>query len=162
MKREWVPAEYVDEWTPPGHGSPDDFIVREGDGFILGYLADAKGINDEERRQFNRAIVPGDIVTFMFVDHLGEIEVAFRPDRTFDVKGVVPDEANWFWIAGTDICGDSLEELAAQVREDAAADGATDTVRMMRQGDEIPFKLVLGGEDRAARFEQVSTAEVRQ
>lgn len=162
VDRKWLPIEWVDEWSPPCRPQPDDFIVADGASLVLGYGVMDKDIDDSKRGTFRRAIVPGDIVNFLYMDSFGEFDVTVKGDGSFVAQATVPEGANWFWVSGADVCGDSLAEIAKQyVAFGLEIEPDTVSVACCHHGTQA-FRLLAGSDDRAPHFEMVSEAEARQ
>jgi hypothetical protein len=162
--REWWPQEVCDEMMPPGLDSPDRFIVADGAGWRFDYPADMKHVTDGERGLFRRPLAEGDIVTFIYCDDLGSVELTIRPDRTFAWVGDIPARATHFWFAGdADSLGDSLAELVENYFEAWGAEmdkPAVEVARMAWWSDLLPHKFTLTAD--GPRFVAVSAAEARQ
>jgi hypothetical protein len=163
--RKWWPQEVCDEVMPPGLDSPDQFIVA-GDTYTwrLDYPAGMPGVDDGERGLFRQPLKDGDIVKFVCCDDLGSVELTIRPDRTFDVAGVVPAYATHFWFAGdVGSLGGDLDELIAIYFETWGAgmdEPAVEFARMAWWSDGRPYKFTLTAD--GPRFIAVSQAEARQ
>lgn len=164
--RQWWPVSYADEVMPPGRATPDGFIVRLEGVLTLGYDADEKLVDEQDRGFFNKPIAIGDIVNFICLDNLGAVEVEINADGSYTAHGDVPEAATSFMETGNpDSLADSLPEYAKNVADlfkgdDDADWPKRDDVRMARWSDEVPHKLIATAD--GPRFELVSKAEAKQ
>jgi hypothetical protein len=115
---EWYPADWVDEWCPPSKPSPDGFILREGNGFVLGYALGEKGVDDDDRGLFNGPLDPGAVVNFISCERFADVEVTLRHDGTFDMHGPMPaGEVSIMVDHDVDTLHESFEALIAALKE---------------------------------------------
>lgn len=109
--REWWPADWLDEISPPGRSTPDQFVIRAHTHW-LGYAFGAEDVSEEQVRLYSRRLEDGDVVPFCCFDDLGTIVVKVAKDRSFTVAGHLDPKASWFWEEGNpEASGDTLEEV---------------------------------------------------
>jgi len=101
----WVPADYVDEVSPPGRASADDWIIRLADGALALFGDDEIGVNP-------RLLRDGEIVCFMTTTAWGEGTVTVSADGNFIASRPMPPAAEQVWIPFDGPLADSLEDLA--------------------------------------------------
>lgn len=148
---EWYPQEWVDESCPPSKPSPDGFIIRERNIFMLGYTRDERGVGEEDRDLFNQPLENGDTVAFVSCERFEDVEVTLRRDGTFELHGELPVNHNTVmvnWDVDTIHQGfDALiEELKTAVDEfhvshlifDAAESEKRVVLQLARWSDSIP------------------------
>lgn len=147
--RKWLPEHLTDEVSPPGRASPDAWIigrVADPDGDddlwrIGGWEADDEPVDDTRRD-----MRPGEVVTFVYVVDLGEVDVTIDPDGGYAAHGPVPAEATHFWERGdTDTLACSLTEFADCYAENTLPGDLPDRirVRMAQWSGEIPHRLLV-------------------
>lgn len=105
--RRWVPADWIDEITPPGREHPTEWIS-----WAVGEATVRIAWGDDEPEIF-RDVAPGECVEFGWsVDH-GRVTFTIRPDGTYTTSRPIPPEVNSFWQIGEpDTWGDSADEFA--------------------------------------------------
>ena len=131
-ERKWVPAEYQDEVVPPGRSSPNDWITRMSDGAP----ALASGDPSEDDDVAGRALKPGEVVDFDWVETYGQRSLTFRcggDGWTWELDGdepiaspggdmTVAEVGNWESMMP------GLEDFASAYAKNGVEDGETITV----------------------------------
>lgn len=105
--RKWLPTEWADEVSPTPEESPDKFIERDGERWVLRPPV-GNAFRDEEYLRI--AIEPGQVVDFMATEHFGYRIVTVNTDRTFSVDRPYPEKTTHFW-GGDDQLAHTLAEL---------------------------------------------------
>ncbi|MBR0649539.1 hypothetical protein GXW78_07700 [Roseomonas terrae] len=107
-EKTWVPADWVDEITPPPRATPDAWIVLAADGAPMlagchdGPLGDRTPEGGEDTTSFGnpRLLRDGDVVVFMFTRNWGTAVLTVNQDGTWSVDREMPPEATSVWIPG--------------------------------------------------------------
>ncbi|WP_337996190.1 hypothetical protein [Oleispirillum naphthae] len=78
MVKKWVPTDYIDEVTPPGRATPDDWIVE------------GAGLGGFDETDPPMPLNEGEIVLFDWVVDLGRATVLIEEDGTYDCTVPIP------------------------------------------------------------------------
>ena len=120
IELDWYPENWVDECCPPGKPSPDGFIIREGDHYVLGYAADEKGIDPEDRALFNDLLMPGAVVNFVSCERFADVEATLRRDGGYELHGPMPPGDVAVMVDGdSDTLHNSFADLIEALKEPA-------------------------------------------
>jgi hypothetical protein len=77
--REWWPHFLMDEMMPPGRKTPGSWLEPDGSGVTVVHADD-----DEEKTVAGR-IEPGEIVTFIWHEDRGQVDILLKPDGTWSL-----------------------------------------------------------------------------
>lgn len=145
MSRVWIPSAYVDEITPPGRSTPDDWIATR--------LGDVCAIAScESDRPADWAVSVGQVIGFHCRDDFEDVEIQIERDGTSRVlNGSIDSRATHFYLAcDPDSLASSMEEFVKQyVANDPDHDGAhaawprRETVGVSWWSDELPHMLTI-------------------
>jgi len=108
---EWYPLNWVGESCPPSKSSPDDFIIAECGGFILGYAEGEKGVDPEDRALWNERLDPGSVVEFVSCERFADVEATLRRDGGYELHGPLPAGVSLMVDHDTDTLHESFEAL---------------------------------------------------
>ncbi|MBW9090866.1 hypothetical protein JNB91_23930 [Rhizobium wenxiniae] len=91
----YLPSDWQDEVIPTPQKNPNDFLFfTEDHGW---HIRPPENDEDDSCFTFLR-LEPGQIVKFDLNRVFGDFDLTVNDDRTFDVDGVIPAEANCFRI----------------------------------------------------------------
>lgn len=116
---EWYPADWVDESCPPPKSAPLGFAFfsEPGQCWMLGYAPDDDSVLEEDRQIWNDQLDVGDVVAFVSCERLGDVEVTFRRDGSFDLHGPIPRGHNVVIANGdSDLLYASFEDLVEAIK----------------------------------------------
>jgi hypothetical protein len=99
-EREWFPAEWVDEVCPPSKATPDAFIVKDCDGWLLGYGPGDTGVHINDADLYNQPLEVGDVVSFVSCDRYDDIEATLKRDGSYQLHGTLPPDHNTIIVDG--------------------------------------------------------------
>lgn len=143
--RLWVPSIYVDEISPPGRPSPQDWLARLDDGAPC--LAPAE-IEPEDPGAGRTPVALGEIVKFQWTQDFGLIEVTVSKDGTFTAHQQPHAEATHFCLYGdSDTTGYGLAEFARCLAQNGL-EGEEErfVVHCYTWSDDVPHVLVSGSD----------------
>jgi hypothetical protein len=116
-EREWFPAEWVDEVCPPSKATPDAFIVKDGDGWLLGYGQGDTGVHINDADLYNQPLEVGDVVSFVSCDRYDDIEATLKRDGSYQLHGALPPDHNTIIVDGDiDTLHEGFEALIAALK----------------------------------------------
>lgn len=133
---EWFPADWVDEVCPPARSAPGDFIVPVTGGFELGYS------EPDNAEMHNQPLKVGDVVQFVSLYRLPDIEANLRSDGSYDLFGTIPPSHNVVIVDGNiDTLQESFDALIAAIK--APADDWMDIKEMIFSEGETENRVTL-------------------
>ena len=132
-EREWVPSDYVDEYTPPLRDSPSNWIVSNDDGVPT--LATDEG-------DPGRLLIDGEIISFLaHVEH-GDAVLTIADDLSWTATPPMPAEANIVWSPELEWGGcQDVATLVEELRENQALDPGTLELTYCHWSDRLPFRF---------------------
>ncbi len=143
-RRDWWPAELLDEVMPPGRRDPDEWLIgSQGDIYAI---ANGEEASEGDGDGVLMRIRPRDLVKFCYVDRFGTIGVTFRPDGTYLTHGTLPSGYNYCWLDDDhDSAASGLEELASfMVLNGILGEGERHAVQFAYWSDEVERELFIG------------------
>jgi len=128
--RQWYPSILLDEILPEHCDRPEGWLAPDAEGRTEIRF-------DPEQKEPTAIWAPGEVVSFCFFRHLGQVNIGIAPDGSltrahrcgqtpdmFDgaptvaLETGIPDDANWFWsIEESDIGAETIEEFAGHYAE---------------------------------------------
>jgi len=109
-----VPEIYLDETTPPPRATPDDWIVRKGDAFMID---NGPGFYDEDEESEALRLNHGERVAFSRLYTYPDATLTFLENGKY--RCAAPEGAEHVMVAcEPQTMMDSVDQLAAYLRED--------------------------------------------
>ncbi|MRX32777.1 hypothetical protein [Aminobacter sp. MDW-2] len=105
---EWLPSEWMDEVNPALLASPDAYITREGDAWVLRLPKDAL---DYENPFYRLPVEPGQVVGFSWHEPHGDVQLLIHADGTWTATTPVPSAATHFFEQGEGIIANELDDF---------------------------------------------------
>lgn len=107
-ERLWLPADWLDEVNPTMLPSPDDFIEKQAD---VWFLRLPKDDPDRENEFYRMSVVPGQVVSFNWMESYGEIGLVVNADGSFVADIQTPARATHFYEPQTGTIAYNLDQL---------------------------------------------------
>jgi len=139
--RGWLPTDFLDEVVPSTRPTPNDWLFRLDDGAHRCGAPD-----DDECPSF--ALVEGQIVEFSPRDDHPDSILTIRSDEDWSIAPKPPVGALLYvpW----DMLAESPDDLVRQMKDSAAFDPGTETVRVYTWGEAVSLRFTT--EDGPPRF----------
>lgn len=148
--RRWMPVAWLDEMNTCLLATPDAFIRRDGEGWLLRLPDDHE---DAENEFYRMRVEPGQIVNFTWTESFGDVEVTVRHDGTWSTDYAVPEGATHFYAYAEGIMADSLEELVDEGDGSGGLEPGTYEVSCYTWSETILYRFEVDASG-AARFVQ--------
>lgn len=141
--RRWMPADWLDEMNTCLLDTPDAFIQRENDAWVLRM---PEGHEDRENEFYFMVIEPGQIVTFLWTEHYGDRVLTLHADGTHTLDHPLEPGTTHLFHYEEGVIADSVAELVEGGYGHDPLEPGEHVLQSYTWSDPVPFRFDVDAE----------------
>lgn len=143
--RRWMPAEWLDEINTCLLDSPDAFIQRDNDRWVLRLPDDHE---DRANEFYSMEVEPGQVVEFMWTEAYGDRVLTIAPDRSYTLDQPLDPDTTHLYHYEEYYIAESIEELLEGGPSCDALPPGEHVLQTYRWSDAVPYRFDVDAEGR--------------